>query len=124
MAKFNTHLSDESDQVSSTTATYLHVLLLLPLSILFIYSLLKTMWYQKYGCANKYHCASAIYLLSCISLEMLIIIDIEVGSPGHVKYFVGGLNYIYKWMLKLEMERLLNPELICDDTFSKFMQVY
>ena len=55
---------------------------------------------------------------------MLIIIDIEVGSTGHVKCFVGGLNYIYKWMLKLEMERLLNPELICDDNFSKFMQVY
>ena len=52
----------------------------------FIASLLTTIWYPKDGCANKYHCESDIYLLSCIYLEPIIIIDRSFGAPGHGKY--------------------------------------
>ena len=45
-----------------------------------------------------------------------IVIDRVVGAPGHGKYVVDGLNAIEKWIFKLSMTKLLNPELICDGT--------
>ena len=43
-------------------------------------------------------------------LEFSIIVDIEEGTPGHLKYVVYCLNDRDKRMLKLSMENLLNPE--------------
>ena len=74
--------------------------------------LVGTMWYHMDGCAKQYRCASAIYLLSCIALKFSIINNRPVGAPGHGKYSVYGLNSGDKLMLKLETEKLLNPELV------------
>ena len=83
------------------------------------------MWDKKYGCTNNYPCASAIYIISCLDLELCIVIYKMVGSPGHDKNVVDGLNARYKQMLKLEMEVILNNELFCCDTnFYKFEKVH
>ena len=38
---------------------------------------------------------------------------------------VGGINYRYKWMRKLFLDKLLNPELIYESSnFCKFVQVH
>ena len=47
--------------------------------------------------------------------QFYIIIDISVGSPGHRKCAVDGLNARYKLMLNLSMAKLLNPKLIRDE---------
>ena len=66
-----------------------------------------------------------MYLLSCITLEFSIIIDRAVGSPGHGKYVVDGLNDRYKWILKLSMAKILNTKLIrYDPIVFNFMQVH
>ena len=83
------------------------------------------MWYHTYGCAEQYRCASAIYLLSCLALELSIIIYRAVGSPINGKHFVDSLNAIYKQTLKLAMAKLLNPKFIRDyPNIFKFMQVH
>ena len=124
MVQFHSHLSHEIDQYASTTATHLSILNQFLLTKQIIYPFLTTMWCHRYGCANQYRCVSDIYLLSCLALGFSGIIDKTVVSPVHGKDVVGCLNSRYKLMLKLEMEKLLNPELIRDDPFFKFMQVY
>ena len=64
------------------------------------------------GNVKQYHYALDIQLLSRRGLNIIIVVDREVGAPGHGKYVVGGLNNRYKLMLRLEMEKLLNLELI------------
>ena len=59
------------------------------------------MWYHMDGCAKQYCCASAMYILTCLALYFMIMIDRYVGSPGHVKDFVYVLNARDKRMLKL-----------------------
>ena len=44
-----------------------------------------------------------------------MIIDRAVRAPGNGKYLVDGMNDRDKWMLKLEMVKLLNPKLIQGD---------
>ena len=53
---------------------------------------LTTMWDPMDGCTKQYCCSLPIYLLSYLALEFSIIIDRAVGSPGHGKYVVHGLN--------------------------------
>ena len=108
------NLPDESDHDAITTATHICIIIQFPLTKWFIALFLKTIWYHMGGCANHYRCASDIYLLSYLSLKFYIIIDGEFGIPGHVKDFVDGLNNIYKRILRLAMEKLLNPEWIQD----------
>ena len=68
---------------------------------------------------------SYVYWLLFSALELLIIIDIEVGEPGHGKYAVAGKNAIDKQMPNLATEKVLNNLLIPDGpNFNKFMQVY
>ena len=80
------------------------------------------MWDHTGGCVKQYYCASAIYLLSCLVLEFSVIIGKLVGAHVHGKYVVDGINTRDKYMLKLTIAKLLNPELIQDDPiFFKFM---
>ena len=117
MAQFHYYLSYKSDQDSSTTATRTHILLRFFLTKGMIAPFLTTMW-------DHTGCASAIYLLSCLALEFYIIIYRSVGAHLHAKCVVDGLNTKYKRMIKLPMEKLLNPVLIRDDSIVfKFMQV-
>ena len=60
------------------------------------------------GCAKKYNFSSDIYLLSCIDLYFIIIIDRVVGAPKHRKYVVDGLNAREKWMINLAMSKISN----------------
>ena len=46
--------------------------------------------------------------------RFFIIIDIEVGTNVHGKYFVDNLNAKEKGVIKLEMSNLLNREIIFD----------
>ena len=63
------------------------------------------------GCANHYQCLYEIYLISCLTLEFVIIVDRDVSELEHGKYVVDVLNYGYEWMLKLSMANILNPDL-------------
>ena len=54
-----------------------------------------------YGYGNQYHCEYYIYLLSCLVLEFIIIIDRKVFAPGHGKDVVSGINDRYKQVIKL-----------------------
>ena len=68
-----------------------------------------------------------IFYLSDIIFCFIIffIVDRAVGAPVHEKYYVHGMNDREKWMLKLAMANILNPELIHDyPNFYKFMQVH
>ena len=83
------------------------------------------MWDHTDGCANQYRCASTIYILSCIALIFSIIVDRVIFAPIHGKDVVDGLTARDKWMLKLEMANISNPELIFDNpNFYKFAQVH
>ena len=101
MAKFNSHLSDESDQDSSTTATYLHNFLHFLLTKVVIAPFLTKIWNHMNGCAKQYRCEYDMFLPSCIDLYFSIIIKRLVGSTEHGKDVVDGLNSREKWMLKL-----------------------
>ena len=75
--------------------------------------------------ANQHRFSSSIYLLTCLVLEFHVIIDRAVGSPGHGKDVIDGLNYRNKCMLKLSMVNLLNTKLIQDGPIVfKFMQFH
>ena len=62
---------------------------------------MTTMWDHMYGYGNQYHCEYYIYLLSCLVLEFIIIIDRKVFAPGHGKDVVSGINDRYKQVIKL-----------------------
>ena len=80
-----------------------------------ISSFLITLWDHTYGCAKYYHYTSDIYLLSYLDLYFSIIFVRTVGTPGHFKNVFIGPNYRDKQIIKSEMAKLLNIELICDD---------
>ena len=101
-----------SYQGARTYATHLHTLLWFLLIKGFIALLLTTMRDHVDFFTKKYCCESAIYLLSCFSLEFIIIIYRAFCAFVHVKDVVYGINYIYNIILKLEITRLLYPELI------------
>ena len=44
------------------------------------------------GCAEKYCCATVLYLLSMLAHKYNIMIDSDVGAPGHGREVVDGLN--------------------------------
>ena len=50
--------------------------------------------------AKKYRCASAIYLLSYIDLDFIIIIDLTIGAPWNGEYAVYVINDRDKHMPK------------------------
>ena len=112
MSQSHSHLSGESYQEAITTVTHLCILLQFIIRKQIISPLLKTMWYQTYGCANQYHCASSICLLSFLALEFSFVVERAVVPPGHGKDVVDGLNDRYKWIPKLVISNILNPELI------------
>ena len=92
MAQLKYRLSGKSDKDYSTTVTHLRILIKFLLEKGFISSLLTTMCYHMDGCAKQQRCAYDIYLLSCISLGIFIIIDRALGASIHGKYVFGGMN--------------------------------
>ena len=52
----------------------------------------STIWENTDGCADKYRCATALYLVSMLSHAYKTLFDSGVGSPGHGKYVVDGMN--------------------------------
>ena len=44
------------------------------------------------GFEEQYRCATVLYLLSMLAHACNIIIDRDVGTPGHLREVVGGLN--------------------------------
>ena len=76
------------------------------------------MWDHTDGFKKQYRCAYATNILLYFDLEFIIIIDIAVGSPGHIKDVFDILNIIDKWMLKIATAKQLNPELIRDEKYS------
>ena len=91
---------------------YLHIIIQLLLIMGVISTFLKAIQDHIYSCANKYHCEYTIYIITCLDLELCIIIDREFGAPGLVKDVVYGPNARHKWIIQLETENLLNNELI------------
>ena len=59
-----------------------------------------TVWESTDGCSKKYRCCSALYFLSYISFKYKIIIDRMIGTPGHGKDLVDGINASDKRYLK------------------------
>ena len=103
MSQIYSRLSDDTDQDSINSATHLCIFTHFLISIRFITSFLKTMWDEKYGCEKNYCFIYAIYIKSWLYLEYFITLDRYVGAPVSGKYVVGGSNFIYKCILKLEM---------------------
>ena len=79
------------------------------------------MWDQMDDCAKHYCCAYSIYLLSCLALEFINIIDKKVDAPEHGKYVVDIMNARERWMLKLTMSKLLNMMIISFSSSRRFM---
>jgi hypothetical protein len=46
------------------------------------------------GCAKQYRYATAIYLLSMLSVQFNMTIDRQVGTPGHGKGIIDGINAV------------------------------
>ena len=86
----------KSDQDANNTATNIQLIITLIIYKGFIGLLLTTLWDHIYGGARYYHFEYSIYLLSCIALELCIIIDRAVVSLFHGKDFVDGINTRYK----------------------------
>ena len=125
MAQFHSCLSDEIYQYASATMTHIRIIFQFIITKEKIFPFLTTMWYHMDGFTNQCRCSSAIYLLSFLYLECYITIYGVVGSSGHVKDVVDGLNARNKCITKLEMPKLLNPKFIQDDSIIfKFMQVH
>ena len=51
-----------------------------------------TIWENTYEWNNQYRCATVLYLLSILSHAYNFAIDRDVGSPGHDKGVIDGLN--------------------------------
>ena len=75
MEQFRSCLSDESYQYASTTETQNFIILQFLLAKTMMAPFLATMWDHTNGCTNWYCFASAIYVLSCLTLEFSINID-------------------------------------------------
>ena len=42
-------------------------------------------WKKTYGCENQYSCELAVYLVAITLSKLKIIMDREIGAPGHGK---------------------------------------
>ena len=83
---FHSFLSDGIKLDAKTTAAHSkHIMALLNNRKLLT-------WENKYGCSDQYICATELYLLSMFSHEYNIVIYCGVGSPGHGKDVVDGLD--------------------------------
>ena len=69
------------------------------------------MWDPTDGCTEQYNCSFAIYLLTCLSLELYINIYRLVVASRQVKDVVGGVIFRDKLMLELAMAKLLKSKL-------------
>ena len=78
MTQFHSNLSDESDQDASATETHIIIILEFILTKKMIDPFLTTVWDHTDGWTNQYRCEYYIYILSCIVLELYIIMDTEV----------------------------------------------
>jgi DNA polymerase II small subunit/DNA polymerase delta subunit B len=100
---FMLHLSDKSEQDSSTT-----------------YANMKKEYQNKEalgelvrektidmnntdGCTGQYHSFRALFMTSLLARNFSIIIDRAVGAPGHGKDEVDGLNAVDKRLLQSKM---------------------
>ena len=93
MEQINYLLSYESYQDDSTTAMNLCIIIhFLPYKR-FIDQVLATVADHTDSCTNQYPWASTVYILYCIALEFIIIINRAVGASGNGKDVVDGIIY-------------------------------
>ena len=99
---FHSHLSDNALQNAATTYHHMKILIkhLLEVGNLLVGNCL---YGNTDGSGTQYRCANALYFLSLLAYEFSIIIDRAVGSPGHGKDLVDGLNAVDKRYLKVIM---------------------
>ena len=68
------------------------------------------MWDQTDVCAKHYRCSVAYYLISYLSKSHQIFLDIDVDTPGHVKYVLDGFNAVQKQYLATCLIMCSTPE--------------
>ena len=105
---FNSFLSDDRKQDSSTTNAHIKRIIEFLKQRNIVLNKLSTIWENIYGCAEHYICATALYLMSIFSLEFYVIIDRGISAPGYGREVVYGLNttdkrFIFQLMYQLEM---------------------
>ena len=62
------------------------------------------------GCGKQYRCGTAIYLLTVLASQYGIVIDRDIGDPGHGKDLVDGLNSTEKCFIRGKMCLIGSPE--------------
>ena len=59
-------------------------------------SVKSTVWNGSASCENNYQCYISMYLTTVLSATHGNILDLYMGTPGHRKGVLGGMNEIYK----------------------------
>ena len=96
---------DDNPQNDISTHCHIHVL---------IYDLKKCqrfmdgwmMFDNTDRCAKQYCCATAIHLLSMLTAEFNVTINLAIAAPGHGNDLVDGINACNKQYLKQMMMRI------------------
>ena len=65
---------------------------------------MSKVWWDTDGCTDKYRCALDIYLMTVLSSSYGIIMNLEINAPGNGNNVVYGLNVMYRFYLKEQME--------------------
>ena len=68
------------------------------------------MWEATDGCSKQYQCGTAMYFLSLLSLSFNVVIDRAIGTPGHGKDIIDGLNAVTKCFLQKQFCMTGTPE--------------
>ena len=80
------------------------------------------MWDQTDGCAKQYRCSIAYYMISFLSKQYQIVLDIAVDTPVCGKDVVDGFNAVQKQYLATCLRMSSTPEV--DNIDSINMCVY
>ena len=91
---FNSFLSDDRKQDSSTTNAHIKRIIELLKQRNIVLNKLSTIWENIYGCAEHYRRTNTLYLISILLHDFSVIIDRGISAPGHGRELVDGLNAI------------------------------
>ena len=96
---FNSCMSDYSSQFGATAAAHIKKLLYCLCYNTCINTTVITIWEETYDWSEHYISATSLYLLSILNFDFQIVIDQGIGTPGHVKNVIDGLNSLDKKFL-------------------------
>ena len=96
---FHSFFSDEIKWYSATNIAHSKCIIELLNQCNIIPNTLSRIWGNTDSFSDHYRCATALYMLSILSQELSVIIDLDIIAPGHGIELVYSISAIYKSFL-------------------------